>query len=301
MAAAGFSKKQCNIWGWIFCIPAAISLIVFIVYPFIFSIILSFSKLRSFVVTWETMKPQGFQNYIYVLTNETLEFWPSLLNSFIFAVLSTALQVSLGFLIGYLIYKMKGKYQTIFRVLIYIPVVLPVPVVSVMWKFIYLHDYGLLDRLLLGMGFTDLPAWVVEPGWSMAAVIITNTWWYIGTTIILYFVAMNAIPKDCLEGAKIDGVTKFQELIYFTFPLTFSMTKVNLVMSFVGGIKSFSLFYLLTDSSGGTTVVGLLIFNMMYKNHNFSLSVAMSIVLSLILAVVVWFGNFYLSKKESAA
>lgn len=299
MASCGLDKKQHNRWGWIFCIPATISLLVFIVYPFIFSIFISFTNLR-FSASLNALKPQGFQNYIYVLTNPTLEFWPSLWNSFVFSVFSTAIQTVLGFLIAYLIYKMMGKLQTLFRVLIYIPVVLPTPVVAVMWKFIYAHDVGLLDRLLLGLGFSNLPAWTVEPGWSMAAIIVTNTWWYIGTTIILYFVSMNAIPKDCLEGAQIDGVTRFQELIYFTLPLTFSMTKVNLVMSFVGGIKSFSLFYLITGE-GATTVVGMLIFNTMYKVRNFSLSVTMSIVLSLILAVFVWFGNFYLSKKENEA
>ena len=132
-------------------------------------------------------------------------FWPSLLNSLKFSLISTAIQITLGFLIAYLIYKMKRGPQTLFRVLIYIPVVLPAPVVSVMWKFIYAHDNGLIDRLLLALGFTDIPAWLVTPGWSMVAVIITNTWWFIGTTVILYFVAMNAVPKDCLEGAKIDG------------------------------------------------------------------------------------------------
>mgnify|MGYP002515735220 FL=1 len=295
MTDSGLYKKQRNIWGWIFCIPAAVSLLLFVVYPIIYSVLLSFTDVRYYA---NNLKFKGFDNYIYLFTNSTTMFWPSLLNSLKFSLISTAIQITLGFLIAYLIYKMKRGPQTLFRVLIYIPVVLPAPVVSVMWKFIYAHDNGLIDRLLLALGFTDIPAWLVTPGWSMVAVIITNTWWYIGTTVILYFVAMNAVPKDCLEGAKIDGVNKFQELIYFILPLTFSMTKVNLVMSLVGGIKNFTLFYLLTEGAGNTKVVGLIIFNTMYKQRNFSLSVTMSIVLSLILAVFVWFGNFYLSRKE---
>lgn len=295
MTDSGLYKKQRNIWGWIFCIPAAVSLLLFVVYPIIYSVLLSFTDVRYYATS---LKFKGFDNYIYLFTNSTTMFWPSLLNSLKFSLIFTAIQITLGFLIAYLIYKMTRGPQTLFRVLIYIPVVLPAPVVSVMWKFIYAHDNGLIDRLLLALGFTDIPAWLVTPGWSMVAVIITNTWWFIGTTVILYFVAMNAVPKDCLEGAKIDGVNKFQELIYFIFPLTFSMTKVNLVMSLVGGIKNFTLFYLLTEGAGNTKVVGLIIFNTMYKQRNFSLSVTMSIVLSLILAVFVWFGNFYLSKKE---
>ncbi|MDY2880880.1 MAG: sugar ABC transporter permease [Candidatus Borkfalkiaceae bacterium] len=291
----GLYKKQRNFWGWIFCIPAIVSLLLFVVYPIAFSVLLSFTDVRYQVTS---LKFKGFFNYQYLFTNSTTLFWPSLLNSLKFSLISTALQVSLGFLIAYLIYKMKGGLQTVFRVLIYVPVVLPAPVVSVMWKFIFAHENGLLDRVLLALGFHDLPAWLVTPGWSMAAVIVANTWWFIGTTIILYFVSMNSVPKDCLEGAKIDGVNRFQELIYFILPLTFSMTKVNLVMSLVGGIKNFTLFFLLTEGAGDSKVVGLIIFNTMYKNHNFSLAVTMSIVLSLILAVFVWFGNFYLSRRE---
>lgn len=290
----GLYKKQRNFWGWIFCIPAIVSLLLFVVYPIAFSVLLSFTDVRYQVTS---LKFKGFFNYQYLFTNSTTLFWPSLLNSLKFSLISTALQVSLGFLIAYLIYKMKGGLQTVFRVLIYVPVVLPAPVVSVMWKFIFAHENGLLDRVLLALGFHDLPAWLVTPGWSMAAVIVANTWWFIGTTIILYFVSMNSVPKDCLEGAKIDGVNRFQELIYFILPLTFSMTKVNLVMSLVGGIKNFTLFFLLTEGAGDSKVVGLIIFNTMYKSHNFSLSVTMSIVLSLILAVFVWFGNFYLSRR----
>lgn len=291
----GLYKKQRNFWGWIFCIPAIVSLLLFVVYPIAFSVLLSFTDVRYQVTS---LRFKGFFNYQYLFTNPTTLFWPSLLNSLKFSLISTALQVSLGFLIAYLIYKMKGGLQTVFRVLIYVPVVLPAPVVSVMWKFIFAHDNGLLDRVLLALGFHDLPAWLVTPGWSMAAVIVANTWWFIGTTIILYFVSMNSVPKDCLEGAKIDGVNRFQELIYFILPLTFSMTKVNLVMSLVGGIKNFTLFFLLTEGAGDSKVVGLIIFNTMYKSHNFSLAVTMSIVLSLILAVFVWFGNFYLSRRE---
>lgn len=290
----GLYKKQRNFWGWIFCTPAIVSLLLFVVYPIAFSVLLSFTDVRYQVTS---LKFKGFFNYQYLFTNSTTLFWPSLLNSLKFSLISTVLQVSLGFLIAYLIYKMKGGLQTVFRVLIYVPVVLPAPVVSVMWKFIFAHENGLLDRVLLALGFHDLPAWLVTPGWSMAAVIVANTWWFIGTTIILYFVSMNSVPKDCLEGAKIDGVNRFQELIYFILPLTFSMTKVNLVMSLVGGIKNFTLFFLLTEGAGDSKVVGLIIFNTMYKSHNFSLSVTMSIVLSLILAVFVWFGNFYLSRR----
>lgn len=288
-------KRQRNIYGWIFCIPAAVSLLLFVIYPVAFSVILSFTDIRYSVTN---LHFRGFDNYKYLFTNPSTLFWPSLKNSLVFSVLSTFIQTVLGFFIAYLLYKMTRKLQNVYRILIYIPVVLPSSVVAIMWKFIFAHDNGLIDRLLLGLGFSDIPAWLVTPGWAMASVIVVNTWWYIGTTIILYFMAMNAVPRDCLEGARIDGVNRWQEMRYFILPLTFSTSKVNLVMSFVGGIKSFALFFLLTQGQGNTQVVGLIIFNTMYSAHNMSLSVTMSIVLSLILAVFVWFGNFYLSKKD---
>ena len=287
-------RRRRNIWGWALSIPAVVSICLFIVYPTVFSVILSFTDLRY---TAFNLHFQGFENYKYVFTNPNTQFWPALLTSLEFAVISTILQTILAFLNAYLLYKLTRKLQTIYRVLVYLPGVLPVPVVSVMWRFVFAHDYGLIDKVLLGMGFTDLPAWLVTPGWAMASIILVNTWWYIGGAIILYFVSMNAVPRDCLESAKIDGINTRQELWHFILPLTFSMTKVNLVLSLVGGMHSFSLFYLFTQGLGDTRVVGLIIFETMYSYHNMSLSVTMGIILCLILAVFIWFGNFFLAKR----
>ena len=151
MTDSGLYKKQRNIWGWIFCIPAAVSLLLFVVYPIIYSVLLSFTDVRYYATS---LKFKGFDNYIYLFTNSTTMFWPSLLNSLKFSLISTAIQITLGFLIAYLIYKMTRGPQTLFRVLIYIPVVLPAPVVSVMWKFIY-DVYGNRSELSINLYAVD--------------------------------------------------------------------------------------------------------------------------------------------------
>lgn len=290
-------QEERNFWGWIFALPAILSLLLFVAYPIVFSVILSFTDQRSAANIQLDFK--GLQNYVYLFTNARTLYWPSMLNSFLFSVISTVIQTVLGFFLAYVLYNMGKRSQAIYRVLLYIPVVLPSAVVAIMWKFIYQHDNGLIDVILTQwFGLENLPVWTVTPGWAMAAVILTNTWRNLGITLILYFVAMNAVPRDCLEGAKIDGANKLHILWYFILPLTFATTKVNLVMSFVGGMKSFDLFFLLTEGLGNTNVVGMIIFNTMYRQQNMSLTVTMSIVLSLILAVFVYFGNFYLKKVD---
>ena len=125
-------------------IPAVIGVGVMIVYPIIFSFCLSFTGIRASVVN---VQWNSFQNYVWLFSSNAYDFWNGLLVAFEFSIISTILQTVLGFFLAYLLYSM-GKYmQSVYRVLLYIPCVLPSAVVAVMWNFIYAYDVGLLFRL----------------------------------------------------------------------------------------------------------------------------------------------------------
>ena len=203
MLAIKSVQKKANLVGWLLMIPTAISILLFIVYPVVFSIVLSFTNWKFVFVNVEFT---GFENYKWLFSEQGSQFWTSTWISIKFTFISTAIQTFLGFLLAYVLYNMGRRLQGVYKVLLYVPVLLPAPVVSVMWTFIFEPNVGLMDTILSVFGVTDFPLWLTNENISLWTVIAVNTWRYIGVTMIIYFIAMNAIPKDVIEGAVIGEV-----------------------------------------------------------------------------------------------
>ncbi len=290
-------RRKANIIGWGMIAPTVLSIALFIIYPLVFSLILSFTNWKF---VFSNVQFVGFANYQWLFSSRGIQFWKSLLVSLEFTFISTAIQTLLGFWIAYILYNMSPRFQAVYKVLIYVPVVLPAAVISVMWTFIYTPNIGLIDRLLTGIGITNPPLWLDDPSFAMGSVIFTNTWRYLGVTVIIYFVAMNAIPRDTVESAQVEGAGKSTILWRILLPLTFSSTKVNLLLSIMGGLKSFDLFYLFTSGQpiDELYVVGMYIYNTAFKYRTFARAVTMSIILSIVIGGITLLCNTTLSKGE---
>ncbi len=291
-------QKKANIAGWLLMLPTVLSILIFIVYPVIFSIILSFTDWKF---VFNGIQFVGFENYKWLFGETGSQFWESTLISIKFTFISTAIQTVLGFMLAYVLFNMTGKWQAIYKILLYIPVLLPPSVISVMWTFIFEPNVGLIDSILALLGVQNFPMWLADEKIALGTVIFVNTWQYIGFTTIIYFIAMNAISKDVLESASIDGAGKWRILWQFILPLTWSSTSTNLLLSVMGGLKSFDLFFLFTNGTGdyGLYVVGLYIWKTAYKFKTFCRAVTMSLVLSVIIGAISLTMNKILDKQEA--
>ena len=138
-------RRQANAIGWAMIAPTVVSIGLFIVYPLVFSVILSFTNWKF---VFANIRFVGFANYQWLFSETGVQFWKSLWVSLKFTFISTAIQTLLGFLVAYVLYNMGPRLQAVYKVLIYVPVILPAAVVSVMWTFIYTPNIGLIDRLL---------------------------------------------------------------------------------------------------------------------------------------------------------
>ena len=291
-------QKKANIAGWVLMIPTVLSILIFIAYPVIFSIILSFTDWKF---VFNDIHFVGFENYKWLFGEAGAQFWESTWISIKFTFISTAIQTVLGFMLAYVLFNMTSKWQAIYRILLYIPVLLPPSVISVMWTFIFEPNVGLVDSILALLGVQNFPMWLADEKIALGTVIFVNTWQYIGFTTIIYFIAMNAISKDVLESASIDGANKRRILWQFILPLTWSSTATNLLLSVMGGLKSFDLFFLFTNGTGdyGLYVVGLYIWKTAYKFKTFCRAVTMSLVLSVIIGAISLTMNKILDKQEA--
>ncbi|HAX03022.1 MAG TPA: hypothetical protein DHV05_03480 [Acholeplasmataceae bacterium] len=289
-------NKSIQIYGWMFVLPAIISIIIFIIYPIVFSSIMSFTNWKSLFVD---IKFVGFDNYRWVFSRDGDLFWQGLNVSFKFALISTLIQTVLGFILASVLYNLSRRAQSIYKVLLYTPVILPAAVVAVMWSFIYKPEVGLIDQFLSKVfHITNTPLWIADQNIALWSVIATNTWRFVGITMIIYFVAMNAISKEVIESSRMDGANKWQTIKHIIIPLTWRSTQINILLSIIGGLKSFDLFYLLTGGAAGTRVVGLHIYKTAFEYRQFARAVTMSLILTIIIGIVTIIVNKVFKKVE---
>ena len=279
--------KHRNLKGWLICSQTVIAILFTVLYPLVFSLILSFTDTK---LNMDKLHFIGFDNYKWVFTPEN-GFWSSLFVSLTFSVISTVLQTVLGFLVAVMLYFLTKRLQGVFKTIIYLPVVLPAAVISAMWLLVFAGDeYGLLNMVL---GLTS-PAkqWLGgSKELAFAVIIFVNTWRYLGITMVIYFVNMNAVSKDIVESAGLDGANKFRIMMKIIFPLTWSASVINVLQSFIGGIKTFDLFYLFQTNGSMTTKltpVSVLIFRAGLGNKNvFDISLSRSVTMSIMLAIII--------------
>jgi raffinose/stachyose/melibiose transport system permease protein len=291
-------EKRRRRLGYVFLFPSFLLLSVFLFYPVVNSLIYSFTDWTGFDNSYEWI---GFANYSDLI-NEKPEYWDSLLVNFKFAVTTSVIQTILGFILAYVIYHMTKRWQKFYQIALYVPVVLPAAAVAVMWVFVYDPNFGLVNQLLQLVGLDSwAKGWLGDPNTALGSVIVTNTWRYVGFTMILYFIAMLSISKEVLEAASLEGTTKLQQMWHFFIPLTRGTTEINFLLSLIGGMKSFDLFYLMTGGGPGTTtqVVGMLIYREAFQNFRFASALTMSVVLFGFILIITVISRVLLKQRES--
>ena len=277
-------RSKRKLMGYVFLLPSFFFLACFLLYPFCKSVVMSFTNWNGMK---DTYKFVGLQNYIDLFNNKN--YWAAIKINLKFAVISTAIQTFLGYLLAYAVYNMTRRWQAFYKVALYIPVILPASVIAVMWKFLLGAQTGLVNTVLRSIGLGNLAhGWVGEKATALGTIIFVNTWQYIGFTMVLFYIAMQNISTEVLESAEVDGANKWHKLIYFFVPMTVGTTETNVILSITGGMKSFALFYMRTGGGPGKTtkVVSMLIYETAFTEFKFNKALAMAAVLFVIILIL---------------
>jgi len=296
MGVKGLIYKR-KILGYVFLLPMAVLLCTFMYYPIGNSIFMSFTNWSGFELNYDFI---GLRNYERLFF-EMPEYWQAMWVNIRFATISTTIQTILGFFLAVGVLNLTRRWQDFFKISLYLPVILPAAVVAIMWRFIYTPDFGLINQLLRAMSLDSWArAWTADPTWALPAVIFTNTWRYVGFTMVLYYVSLLGIPTEMLESAQVDGATYWQRIRYFYFPLTRGTTEINFVLSITGGLRAFDMFFLLTQGGPGgrTKVVGMWILETAFQSFRFGRALAMSIILFLIVVTAMLISRFILAPRH---
>jgi ABC-type sugar transport system permease subunit len=235
--------------------PAMLIILVVTLYPFLSSLWISLHK-------WNLARPQegrpfiGLQNYVDTIKDPL--FLDSLEVTLMFVVAAVTLEILLAIGIALMLNR-PFRGQWLVRMLALLPWAIPSVVNGIMWKWILNPSYGSLNGLLYSLGIIDnYIIWLGDPKLALAMVVVADIWKETPFIMLLFLAALQTIPRDLYEAAKVDGSSPVQSFFYITLPLIRPTLFVAVALRTIWALKSFDLIYTLTAGgpSGGTTVVG---------------------------------------------
>ncbi len=268
----------------LFLLPAVLLMVVFVIYPIISNVVLSFQSWKGIFGT--PKKFVGWENYIKVITNES--FGRSMANAGIFMVVGFLVQMPLSFGLALLVTsKIKGK--NLFRTVYYLPVILGTATVAVMWKNLMNPNYGVIMEILKKIGAEGAVFdWLNTPWLNVWIVALVNCWKSSGYNMLIFCAGLVTIDETLNEAASIDGCTGWQRIRYITLPLSKNSFKVYSILCITGCIKTFDIIWSMTAGGPNATssTPGILLYLNAYQFKLMGRSAAIAIIL-LVLGVVL--------------
>ena len=212
------------LWGWLFILPTTIGLIVLNIIPIFQTIYQSFFKTGDFGKGNIFI---GLQNYQKVFADK--EIWQALINTFKYAIVEVPFSIVIALVLAVLLNrKMKGR--SIYRTIIFLPMVAAPAAVAMVWRWLFNSDYGLINNV-----FHVHVNWVSNPKIAVFAVAIIGVWSIIGYNMVLFLAGLQEIPRDYYEAAEIDGAGRWQRIWRITLPLL-KPTIIIMFLLNIGGI-----------------------------------------------------------------
>lgn len=266
-----------------FLAPFLVVYALFLVWPLLNGLWMSFTDVAlndaggSFV---------GLANYAEALGDPMV--WRTLGNTAFFTVITTVPLVVVALAMAVLVHTgLPGQW--LWRLAFFMPFLLPVATVVLVWDFLFIDDFGLLNQALGAFGMEGL-GWLTDEGVAMWSVALTTVWWTVGFNFLLYLAALQSIPDHLYEAAALDGAGAWARLRYVTIPQLRNITAVVVLLQILASLKVFDQIYLLTMGGPGDSTRSLLlyIYDVGFTGYRFGYSAAVSyLFLAIVLVVAV--------------
>ena len=268
--------------GLLFAAPALLILFVILAYPILASFVLSFQNIR-FGGEGITAEWNGAQNYGDLIRNMT--FRAALLRSVYFTVIEVAFVIILSLGVALLLNHPLGRHA-FFRVALLVPWALAPVANAVLWKWIYNANYGVLNAIVVGLGFSAQGVvWLGSPWLALNMILLADVWKAIPFIALLMLAALQNIPSQLYRAARMDGANNWQQFIHVTLPGIRTTIVISIVMQSIWALKVFDLIYVLTKGApaDGTVLLNYLAWRETFGNLDIGYGAAMANILFLLM------------------
>lgn len=245
--------------------PWLIGFTAFTIIPMALSLIYSFTDAKMATVNSNPLNIIGFDNYIRIFT-EDKDFQRAILNTLIYSAIKVTLIVVFAVLLALLLDR-KIIGRKVFRVMLYLPAVIPVVSVALLWKMIFTGgEFNIINYFLSYLGLAPVN-FFGNAASSMGTVIFVGIWSGLGPTMLIVLAAIQGVPKEQLEAAELDGANAFQRLIHVIIPCISKALIFVVLTSLISSLQTYAEIKLLTDGGPGnaTTTMSMLIVSNAFK------------------------------------
>lgn len=267
---------------YLFLLPAILVMATFVYLPIIENFYYSLFR-------WSSIDPRftfvGLNNYQRILSDSIITI--SLRNNVLYAVISVFFQVFIALVLAAILegQVIRPRWGAFFRNMLFLPSVLAITVVGITWQLIYRPDTGLLNQFLEGIGLGFLKrTWLGDEGTAIYSVIAVSQWQWVGYVMILFIVAIQAIPEELYESARIDGANLVSQFFHITVPLVRETTLVMTTITVIGAFKVFDIVWVMT--AGGpnhaSEVLGNYLYRVAFRNDEMGYAAAIASLLFVI-------------------
>lgn len=266
--------------GYLLIAPAYAIYVVWVLVPMFLVVAISLTNF-SFSGQWQWV---GLSNYREMLNSET--FAIALRNTVVYAVFTILPSLILGLLLAVALNR-KIIGTSVFRQVYYYPNVVSFVAASVIWLWIYDPTNGLANRALEAVGLPSLE-WLHDPGLAMPALIVVGIWKGLGFNMVVYLAALQGVPREIYESARVDGAREVDCLFRITIPLIQPTTFFLLITGLIRGFEAFDLIFVMTGggpANATTTLVHQAYLNAFFYQR-FGLGAAISVFLLAVVATV---------------
>ncbi len=283
MAATASKALKKNLIAYSFILPNLVGFAAFTLAPMIFALALSF-------MSWDgagAITFAGLKNFARMLRDETFRI--STLNTIWFVVGTVPTTLVLSLALAVLLNRnMKGR--NFFRAVFFFPYVASLVAIAVVWNMMFHPAMGPVNNLLHALGIQNPPRWAASTTWALPTVMMASVWKNVGYYMIIYLAALQGIPRELYEAARIDGSSPWQAFRRITVPLLTPATFFVTMMLTISSFKVFDLIYVMTGGGPGraTNVLVFTIYDSAFVSFNFGYSSAIALVLfAIVLGITV--------------
>lgn len=267
--------KREAIDGYLGILPWFIGFLLFTLIPLGTALYLSFCH-------WDILTPirwAGLANYKNILKDAKV--LSSMWNTFRYLIAVVPLTTALGLLIA-LILNQNIKGILGFRIIFYLPAVLPGVSVALLWVWMLNPDFGIVNTLLNMLGIPG-PGWLTDKKWAMWGIILRQCWG-VGGGMILFLAALQSVPASYYEAARIDGANLFQRFFSITLPMISSTVFYFIITGIIGALQEFTIFRVMTNGgpSRSTTTFVLYLYDTAFTSYTMGYASAMAWVLFIV-------------------
>jgi multiple sugar transport system permease protein len=275
-----------NLAAWLFVAPALIVIGVFFVLPVFIGFALSLSDFDLYALAdLNNLRFVWLKNYVDIL--QLPLFWKSLGNTFYFVVVGVPLSMAMSLASAMLLHSKLAMAKPLFRTAMFAPVVTTVVAVAVIWRYLFHMKYGLINYLLSYVGIAPID-WLGDPAWAMPTIILFAVWKNFGYNMIIFLAALQSIPEDLYEAARIDGASHWQQFRFITLAMLAPTMLMVGIMTLAGYFQMFAEPYVMTQGGPlqSTYSVLYLMYDQGFKWWNLGSASAVAFILFVIMALL---------------